>query len=288
MKLGKIVFMNPRKGWGNEAYNFTPWLANNIELLADALGIKIESDPRTEVQIGSFKADIIAQREGSESLILVENQLEETNHSHLGQLVTYASGLDIETIVWISPHFREKHRAAIDWLNSISESRFNFFGLQLELLRIGGSDPAPRLNIICRPNDWTRQVHGITAGETEAKRIRHKRRREYWDRFLRTLRSHDGNVDGDREPTRYNWNSLGIGKHGIELIVYCRKDSAWMALELDHEEWFLELQQSRSNVEDKLGFTLDWDGSETPGRCRMRHEPSVIDVKRFPRRSRGR
>lgn len=277
MNLGKIHSLNPRDVWNAEDRHFTPWLADNIELLADALNIKIEPDPRTEVQIGSFKADIIAKREGSESQILVENQLEDTNHTHLGQLITYASGMDIETVVWIAPRFREEHRAAIDWLNSISESRVNFFGLQVEALRIDESAPAPRLNIVCRPNDWTRHVRGLTdTGEPE----RHVRRRAYWTSFLENLNAEGGKVSGDREPTQYNWLGFGIGKWGIQLVVYCRKDSARIALELQRSEsepeiatgWFHALEEQREHIESALGFTLEWDAAEELRICRILHK----------------
>jgi hypothetical protein len=277
LNLGKIRSVNPRDVWNAEDRHFTPWLAENIELLADALKIKIEPDPRTEVQIGSFKADIIAKREGSESQILVENQLEETDHSHLGQLITYASGMDIETVVWIAPRFREEHRAAIDWLNSISESRVNFFGLQVEALRIDGSAPAPRLNIICRPNDWARHVRGITGPDEPERRVR---RRAYWASFLGKLRAEGGKLSGNREPTRYNWLGFGIGKTGIQLVAYCRKDSARIVLELQRSEsqpaiatgWFRALEEKRDYVESELGFELEWDVAKKLRTCRVLHE----------------
>ena len=277
MNLGKIHPVNPREVWNAEDRHFTPWLAKNIELLADALKIKIDPDPRTEVQIGSFKADIIAKREGSESQILVENQLEETDHSHLGQLITYASGMDIETVVWIAPRFREEHRAAIDWLNSISESRVNFFGLQLESLRVDESAPAPRLNVVCRPNDWARHVREITESDEPE---RHARRRAYWASFLGKLSAEGGNLSGDRAPTPYNCLGFGIGKTEIQLVVYCRKDSARIVLELLRSEdqpeiatgWFRALEEQRQHVESELGFELEWDAAEELRTCRILHE----------------
>ena len=277
MNLGRIRSVNPRDVWSAEDRNFTPWLAENIELLADALKIKIEPEPRTEVQIGSFKADIIAKREGSESQILVENQLEETDHSHLGQLITYASGMDIETVVWIAPQFREEHRAAIDWLNSISESRVNFFGLQVEVLQIDESARAPRLNIVCRPNDWARQVRVITGPEEPQ---RYVRRRAYWASFLSKLSAEGGKLSGDREPTAYGWLGFGIGKAGVQLVAYCRKDSARIVLELQRSEdqpeiaegWFRALEEQREHVESELGFQLGWDVAEGLRTCRILHE----------------
>ena len=277
MSLGRIRSVNPREVWNAEDRHSTPWLAENIELLADALKIKIEPDPRTEVQIGSFKADIIAKREGSESQILVENQLEETDHSHPGQLITYASGMDIETVVWIAPRFGEEHRAAIDWLNSIGERRVSFFGLQVEALRIYASAPAPRLNIICRPNDWARHVREITEPDEPE---RHVRRRAYWESFLGKLSADGGKLFGNREPSPYNWLGVGIGKTGIQLVAYCRKDSTRIVLDLQRSEnqpaiatgWFRALEEQRDYVESELSFELEWDATEELRTCRVLHE----------------
>ena len=112
----------------------------------------------TEQPVGPFSADILCTNTDDDTQILIENQLEKTDHRHLGQLLTYAAGLDTKTIVWIAQAFTEEHQAAIDWLNEITEAGISFFGLEIELWRIGESLIAPKFNIISKPNEWSREV----------------------------------------------------------------------------------------------------------------------------------
>ncbi|MEK9502739.1 DUF4268 domain-containing protein [Gemmatimonadota bacterium DH-20] len=124
----------------------------------------------SEVQVGPFRADILCRDETTEGLVLVENQLERTNHMHLGQVLTYAAGLDAAAIIWIASEFAEPHREALTWLNHITGDEFHFFGIQVELWRIGDSPPAPRLNLIVKPNDWAKQVRGARSTSPDAAR----------------------------------------------------------------------------------------------------------------------
>ena len=185
--------------------------------------------------------------------------------------------MKIGTVVWIAPKFKEEHRAAIDWLNAISESGIDFFGLQIEVLRIDDSAPAPQLNVVCRPNDWSREKRDIIRKDEPT---RHARRVEYWNSLCSALRSSKGKLSGDRAPNKSNWLSWGIDKGGIVLKAYCRKDSAWIALELSGTEvqpsigkdWFRELELQREPIEADLGFALDWDKGADRRTCWIRHE----------------
>ena len=126
--------------WDSEAGGFTPWLAReeNLALLGDALNLELTLEG-TEESVGSYRADIVCRDTLTEGLVLIENQLEQTDHRHLGQIFTYAAGLNAVTIVWIATRFNEEHRAALDWLNAITDESVNFFGIEIELWRIGGS-----------------------------------------------------------------------------------------------------------------------------------------------------
>src|ERR1051325_7974151 len=157
--LGRLERVDLRHIWISEATGFTPWLARpeNIVVLSEALGIELEIEAH-EKTVGRFRADILCKDIETGRWVLIENQLERTDHSHLGQLLTYAAGLDAVTIVWVAERFTEEHRAALDWLNERTDEKITFFGLEVELWRIGDSAVAPKLNIVSKPNDWTRSV----------------------------------------------------------------------------------------------------------------------------------
>ena len=159
MKLGRLEkIQDLRDVWKTEAQDFTPWLAgeeNLGSLLGETINLDLELEA-VEKDVGPFRADILCQDTDDGSLVLVENQVERTDHTHLGQLLTYAAGLNTVTIVWIAKKFTDEHRATLDWLNEITGEKINFFGLEIELWRIGDSAIAPKFNVVSKPNDWTK------------------------------------------------------------------------------------------------------------------------------------
>jgi hypothetical protein len=130
--LARLQPVDLRKVWQTEAGCFTPWLASgeNISLLGGAIGLELEVEAQ-EKDVGPFRADILCKDTANDHWVLIENQLDKTDHTHLGQLLTYAAGLQVVTIVWIAQQFTEEHRAARDWLNENTYERFNFFGLEM-------------------------------------------------------------------------------------------------------------------------------------------------------------
>jgi hypothetical protein len=174
--LGRMRPVDVRTLWQIEAGDFTPWLATeeNLMLLGETVGLELELEAQ-EKNVGPFRADILCREAESGDWVLIENQLERTNHAHLGQLLTYAAGLDAVTIVWIADRFNEEHRATLDWLNEITGERFSFFGLEIELWQIGDSAVAPKFNVVCRPNEWT--TGGGAPGPKDGTRL------EYWETF---------------------------------------------------------------------------------------------------------
>ena len=150
--------------WEGEASDFTPWLADeeNIGLLGETIRVELEVEAQ-EKNVGPFRADILCKDTVTDNWVLIENQLERTNHTHLGQLLTYAAGLGAVTVVWIAERFTDEHRAALDWLNEITDERFSFFGLEIELWRIGDSPMAPKLTWSHTPTTGQkpfREYHG--------------------------------------------------------------------------------------------------------------------------------
>src|SRR3954454_8795457 len=148
-QLGRLQRVSVRDYWLDEAREFTPWLAQeeNIALLGETIDLELEVEAQ-ERNVGPFRADILCRDTITGHFVLIENQLERTDHIHLGQLLTYAAGLEAVTIVWVARQFTEEHRAALDWLNGITNTTINFFGLEIELWRIGNSDLAPKFNAV--------------------------------------------------------------------------------------------------------------------------------------------
>ena len=157
MALGILKTVAPRQKWINEARDFTPWLSNNIEELGNALGLELEVE-NIEVAVGPYSADILAKDTGTGQYVVIENQLEKTNHDHLGKAITYASVLDASTIIWIATDFTPEHRKALDWLNDHTSENISIYGVQLELWQIDDNKAALKFNVICKPNDAVRQA----------------------------------------------------------------------------------------------------------------------------------
>ena len=187
-------------------------------MLGETLGIDLELEAQ-ERSVGPFRADNPLQDIATDSWVLVENQLERTDHSHLGQLLTYASGLEAVTIVWVAAQFTDEHRATLDWLNRITDARFRFFGLEVELWRIGDSLPAPRFNVTSKPNDWSKSV----VDDTELSDTR-VAQRAYWAALHTVLGAAGGPVSGKQKPQPQSWMGYPIGRFGFTLsAVMIRK-----------------------------------------------------------------
>lgn len=202
---------------------------------------------------------------GSNSWVLVENQLESTDHGHLGQLLTYASGLEAVTIVWIAARFIEEHRATLDWLNKITDESFRFFGLEVELWRIGDSPAAPKFNIVSKPNDWSRSVaHAARAiDETELSKTRIMQR-SYWEGFNLALDRTRGPVLGSRKPPAQSWMAQPIGRSGFNLAGVTNRPKRQIRAELyisgdSAKSFFSLLKQQKEEVEQELGYPLEWE-----------------------------
>lgn len=165
-KLGSLEEIKDlRKAWPHEARDFTPWLADNIGELGKVIGIDIDVD-ETESSVGGFNADIFATDADTGKRIIIENQLEDTDHKHLGQLITYASGKSASLVIWVVKHAREEHRSAIEWLNNHTDEEIGFILCEIKLFRIGTSALAPHFNIIEQPNNWAK---GMKSSKEKAK-----------------------------------------------------------------------------------------------------------------------
>jgi hypothetical protein len=225
----------------------------------------------SEKNVGPFSADLLCKDLSTESHVLIENQLEKTDHTHLGQIITYAAGLNAKTIVWITKEFTEEHRAAIDWLNENTLSDFNFFGVQIELWQIGTSEIAPKFHVVSKPNEWTKSVnHGtkrLGGSEiSEAKQIQHK----FWQGFAEYL-TKNSKVLRPTKPLPQHWMNISIGKSGYKLAAiasfYDTEQDSYESNEVraellietaDAKQVFAELQKEQSVIDPQFPTKLHW------------------------------
>lgn len=264
--MGRLSKVDLRDVWASEASDFTPWLAreDNLSILSEALGIDLELEAQ-EKPVGPFRADILCKDIGNDSWVLVENQLERTDHTHLGQLLTYASGLEAVTIVWVAAHFTEEHRSTLDWLNKITNESFRFFGLEVELWRIGASPVAPKFNIISKPNDWSRSVAKAARAidDAELSDTRQKQR-AYWADFHQELNKVKGPISGERKPQPQSWMGYSIGRTGfnIEAVMLRQKKQIRAGIYIAGDQaktHFHLLQEQRDEIEQEIGAPLKWE-----------------------------
>ena len=187
--IGTLSPVNIRPVWADEARAFTPWLAENTDLLGEALGMDLLHE-ETEAAVGRYSADLVYREVSTDRLVVVENLFGPSDHDHLGKLIVYAAGLEAGYAVLVAPEFRDEHRAALDWLNSISADDFGFFGIVLEVWRIGDSLPAPRLRVDAEPNNWSRSVRAAQSLELSESEQAYQR---FWGEFLPPFRdAHPG------------------------------------------------------------------------------------------------
>lgn len=259
MAIGKLEEVDIRELWKHEQYDFSEWLSKkeNIENLNDILGLTLV-DISKETYVGSYRCDLFAKDETTGIKVIIENQLEMSNYDHLGKIITYASGLDAKVVVWIVKEAREEHRSAIEWLNNNTNSNINFFLIEIHAYKIGNSDNAPMFQVIEQPNDFIKNNKSINSNDTMNKS--QSQRLEFWNQFNNVLveRGKPFNV---RKATTDHWYNVAIGTSDAHIdITLVNKDSV-IGVELyitDNKEFFDKLYQRKDEIENDLGFKLDW------------------------------
>ncbi|MBB3267607.1 hypothetical protein FHW79_005268 [Azospirillum sp. OGB3] len=291
VKLGRLEKLDLRDIWASEAGDFTPWLAQaeNLKLLGEAVGLELELEA-TERNVGPFRADILCKDTDSGHWVLIENQLGRTDHGHFGQLLTYAAGLEAVTIIWIAATFTDEHRAALDWLNQITNDRFTFFGLEIELWRIGDSLAAPKFNVVSKPNAWSSSVSQAasaiaadTLSPTKALQL------EYWARFGDFLRQNNSPIR-PQKPYPQHWMNFRVGRSGFLLSALLNSTSNRIGVDLyitadNSLAYFKLLQQQKEAIEGEIGAPLDWLELPAKKSCRIvLYWPDVdpLDQTRWP------
>lgn len=243
-----------RTVWPHEALDFTPWLAqdDNITLLADAIGIDITVD-ETESSVGDFNVDIFASETGTDRKIIIENQLEDTNHDHLGKLITYASGKSADIVIWVVKQAREEHKAAIEWLNNHTDDSVGFFLCEIKLYRIGNSEPAVKFEVIEKPNDWTKEIKK-SESINETQQLRY----DYWVAFKNPTFAKNFKK---RKPSKNHWLNFSIGSSACHIAVSQIKQRNELDVELyisDDTELYNSLYENKTDIELTSGLSFDW------------------------------
>ena len=244
--------------WKHEALAFTPWLfeKKNLELLSEAIGVEIEGEA-TEVGVGSFRVDIVGSEADTGRKVIIENQLEDTDHDHLGKIITYAAGQDAEIIVWVVKKAREEHRAAIEWLNNHTDTKIAFFLCEIKLYQIGNSPLAVMFDVIERPNGW---IKSSPRDLSSTERVRY----EYWESFCRYLEDNPScaaEFTNKPKPCYDHWINLHIGTVTCHISLLCFAKTSEIGVSIsigNDQEYFDILESNKQTIEDEFGCELQW------------------------------
>lgn len=259
-KLGKMEKIADLRGiWPHEARDFSAWLARteNLALLSEALGIDVALEER-ESSVGDFSVDLFAEEEGTGRRIIIENQLEDTNHDHLGKIITYASGKGAEIIVWIVKRARDEHRQAIEWLNQHTDEKIGFFLLEIELWKINDSLPAPKFNVVERPNDWAKVMKSEEhMNETKMLQL------SFWQSFNSYVENiHEyKKIFSIKKPGPQSYYNLSVGNRAfrINLSVSVQRKYIGAAIYIcDYRENYGKFIENKEAIENNVGMALDW------------------------------
>ncbi len=257
--LGELVPVEPKSIWTDEARDFTPWLAENIHLLSQRLGLDLQVEDQ-ESGVGAFRADIVASDSATQKPVVIENQLEETDHEHLGKILTYAAGKEAAVSIWVSTKIRPEHQAALQWLNDVTGPDTAFFGLELEVLQIANSPPAPNFKVVVQPNEWVKSQRS----RREVSEL-NTAYGAFWTRMLEVLREKHPGITNARVGQQYNYQSFAAGKTGFSIQTRFAKDSVLQAElviaypERGYNEWaFDRLANQREVIQEEIGRELLW------------------------------
>ena len=258
MQLSYLQKVNLREAWTHEALDFTNWLAmpENLDLLSEEIGIDI-SLIQTEASVGKFSVDILAENENTGGKIIIENQLEITDHDHLGKIITYASGYDAEVVIWIVKDVREEHKRAVDWLNEHTDDKVNFFAIKMELWQISNSPVAPKFQIISQPNGWSKVLKANNNKNlTNTKVLQY----DFWSGFREYATTNDAKFRL-RKACPQHWYDISLGSNDAHIALTINNRNNEMSCEIyirDSRELFEKLLNRKKEIENQLGEKLNW------------------------------
>lgn len=272
MTLGKLTEVDIRELWEHEQYDFSEWLSQepNIEYLNEILGLNL-TDIKKEVFVGAYRCDLVAKDEMSDTTIIIENQLECSDHNHLGKIITYASGLNANVIVWIVKEAREEHRSAIEWLNNVTDPDLNFFLIEIHAYRIGNSDPAPKFEVIEEPNGYRKNTKvGNVLSEPSKISQEHL---IFWNQLNDVVIVNNNPFNAGKATTRHYYTiSIGTSKAYLSITLNDKKSQIGIELYIfDNKELYDNLYACKDEIERELQFELDWRRLDNKKASRIIH-----------------
>ncbi len=275
--LSKLTKVDLRDVWGHESIDFTKWLARqeNLEILSEEIGIDIKLS-KIEANVGRFSVDILAEEEASGRKIIIENQLENTDHDHLGKIITYASGYDAEIIIWLVRDVREEHRKAIDWLNEHTDENINFFLIKLELWQIEESNPAPKFQMLVSPNEWAKTIK--TSFSSSELTNTNLQQLEFWDKFKNYVREKDRHIRL-QTPRPQHWYDISMGSSDghIDLTLNSRENLIGCGIYIsENKDLFNFLQSKKVEIEKEIGDSIEWIDAAVASRIKIKKEVSNV------------
>ncbi len=258
--LGKMEQISDLRAiWPHEAYDFSKWLSKeeNLAMLSDSIGIDVVLE-ELESPVGDFSVDLYAYEEGTNRRIVIENQLEDTNHDHLGKIITYASGKGAEVVIWIVKRARDEHKQAIEWLNQHTDENIGFFLLEIELWKINDSLPAPKFNVIERPNDWAKTMKA-SDGLSPTKKLQ----AEFWTAYVDYAfkQSEFSEIFSKRKVQPQHWYDLSMGNASCHLSLTINSRQKRLGADIyipDDKAFFEKLRVHQKGIESELGTDLEW------------------------------
>ena len=277
--IGKLQEVNVRDLWKHEQYDFSSWLAkeDNLEYLNEILGLTL-TDVDKEAFVGPFRCDLVAKDETTDTTVIIENQLETTNHDHLGKIITYASGLDAKFIVWIVKEAKEEHRAAIEWLNNNTNKNINFFLIEIHAYKIGDSNPAPKFEVVEKPNDFTKRSKAKEVNKELNKS--QSERLIFWEQFNDVV-TEKGKPFNVRKATTDHWYDIAIGSSECHIAISLVNKDNLIVVELyinDNKELFDDLFEKKEQIENELGFEMIWDRLDEKKASRIKYYIWGLDL----------
>ena len=258
-KLAKLTRVTDlREIWKHEARDFSKWLSEeeNLKELSDAVGVSIVLG-ELESAVGSFSVDLFATEEGTGRKIVIENQLADTDHDHLGKIITYAAGKSADMIIWIVKRARDEHRQAVEWLNQRTDEDVGFFLIEIELWKVGDSLPAPRFNVVEKPNDWAKTMKAV--GSSETKKLQY----DFWQAFIEHAYNKPSFASnfGRRKANPQHWYNLSAGSSDYYISLTANTKEKRLGVEIyipDNKELYSKYLENKDDLNGFLDMQLDW------------------------------
>ena len=285
--LATLQKIDLREFWAHEALDFTQWLAReeNIQLLSDEIGVSL-IDVRAEEPIGRYNVDIVATDEDSEKKVIIENQLEFTDHKHLGQVITYAAGYNASIMIWIVKEVREEHQKAIEWLNSNTSSDLSFFLIRMELWQIGDSPYAPKFHVLVEPNDWAKEIQNASGKPKELTDTK-LTQLDFWKHFISHAKESNAKIRAGRKARAQHWYTISFGTSDahIALTVSTKDNIIASSIYLPKApELYDKFEENKEAIENELGFNLIWmelEGKQA-SRIKIEREGDINNEENWP------